>query len=258
MLVQILLIFMLSMYAANCIRKGNNAKENQFPYQALINYSSLGSICGGVLIHKKFVLTAAHCKLPSKPDKNYKVVLGCYRLTDGGQVINIINFIPHPKFNKFSGTISPHDIALVEMAKSIKQSPAVKPITLGNLEDCDSLGEAIVSGWGARKPYNLKVPNILQHATVSRISNKDCTKQLINVIGDFKPLDDTMICTKSKLNNNQSTCFGDDGGPLVLVANYRLVGIISWYIPPCGLYDAPSVYTSICAHSDFIKQHVHF
>lgn len=60
----------------------------------------------------------------------------------------------------------------MELAKPIKQTQAVSPIVLGNLGDCESLGDAIVTGWGASKPYTVNAPKTLQQATVSRINNK--------------------------------------------------------------------------------------
>ena len=54
------------------IRGGKNAKHGEFPYMALLGFNSVagrGIIfqCGGSVINKWFVLTAAHCMTESEP-----------------------------------------------------------------------------------------------------------------------------------------------------------------------------------------------
>lgn len=73
---------------------------------------------------------------------------------------------------------------------------------------------------------------------------------MIDVLGSDELLDETNVCTGPGV----STCTGDSGSPLV--QNGVVVGVTSWGISPCGYPGAPSVYTGVGSHLDFILEYV--
>ena len=59
-------------YTSENIVGGELAQPGEFPFMALIGYKINGAIyflCGGTLINKFYVLTAAHCHSTGKPIK---------------------------------------------------------------------------------------------------------------------------------------------------------------------------------------------
>ena len=52
------------------IRGGLNAKFGEFPYMALLGYGNGSQLiykCGGSVINKWYILTAAHCVIKEEP-----------------------------------------------------------------------------------------------------------------------------------------------------------------------------------------------
>ena len=59
---------------------GKDAKKHEFPWQAALQWATTMSkgdhMCGGSLIHMKYVLTAAHCFAHGADPAYYNVILG--------------------------------------------------------------------------------------------------------------------------------------------------------------------------------------
>uniref|UniRef100_A0A672SVE0 trypsin n=1 Tax=Sinocyclocheilus grahami TaxID=75366 RepID=A0A672SVE0_SINGR len=94
---------------------GKEAKPHSRPYMASIQYINHHT-CGGMLIRKDYVLTAAHCL---KPLSAAWVVLGAHNITKvekSQQRIPVMKFIQHPMFKQNKEEDYSYDIMLLKHA----------------------------------------------------------------------------------------------------------------------------------------------
>lgn len=77
---------------------GTTTQRGQFPFMALLGYEkSIGTLylCGGTLLNRRYVLTAAHCHNPRKESASVRqVVLGEYIV---GQEVDCFDCLPAQK-----------------------------------------------------------------------------------------------------------------------------------------------------------------
>lgn len=127
---------------------GGDATVGQFPYQvSLRDNNSTEHFCGGSIITKRFVLTAAHCTdLESSKPQNVRVVVGAHRMSSGGTHYTVDKILKHPGYGPID---SSNDISIVRTTHPIKYSALVRPIALPTTDlPIDGGLPVIVSGWG--------------------------------------------------------------------------------------------------------------
>lgn len=132
---------------AGRVISGNRVGPFEMPYQVgvMIHFPSGNGWCGGSLVSRNFVLSAANC-FPNTPRAT--VLLGIYDITVMSGLIPTSSVILHPHFR---GSNFRDDIALLHLSFSVFFSNHVKPIRLPNLRQSGASFNNHLSsfgGWG--------------------------------------------------------------------------------------------------------------
>ncbi|XP_077285472.1 chymotrypsin-2-like [Arctopsyche grandis] len=190
---------------------GTSAALGLIPYQVSLRYSSMAHGCGGTIIDRNWIITAAHCI--DGMDIEY-VFAGSIYLNSGGVRLNVAKTIKHPEYNP--NTIS-NDIGLVKTVQSFTYGKYIKPLSLPTFNIGGGYSVR-VSGWGLTS-YPGSIPNTLQYLQVLTLTNSECSRSLKPFV-----IDRSHLCTLR--NVGQGTCSGDSGGPM-MYAN-QLHGVVSF------------------------------
>lgn len=238
---------------------GSEAKEKKYKFAASLQ-DNLGHFCGGSLIARDVVLTAAHCQ-----GAPFDVVLGRHDLdSKNGQKIGITRQLPHPKYNSQKTDM---DFMLVFLKSAATLNGDVDTVKLNDDSSAPKVGTGVtVMGWGDTDIRDdvSKLSDVLMEVQVNTISNGDCDDSKGNVGGYSDnyngQITQNMMCAKA---NKQDSCQGDSGGPLVTNDGVQ-VGVVSWGVS-CAHSSFPGVYArvsravgwiedEVCNRSDFAKE----
>ncbi|XP_071403566.1 trypsin-3-like isoform X1 [Centroberyx affinis] len=217
---------------------GYECPKHSVPYQVYLTDGK--PLCGGTLLSREWVLSAAHCEKPF-----LKVGLGLHnrRKFEGTeQFIMSTKVIPHPDYN--SGTLD-NDIMLIKLSKPATLNRYVRPATLPT--KCARDGTMCrISGWGSLRPSNegLLYSDKLQCLDAPLLSYNTCSNAY--------PFEITknMICA-GFLEGGKGSCQGDSGGPMV--CGEKIQGVVSWGDLVCAGRNKPGVFTKVCNYISWIK-----
>ncbi|CAG0900738.1 unnamed protein product [Darwinula stevensoni] len=239
------------------IAKGNPSGMGKWPWQAAI-YDAVNEdiTCGGALIQKQWVLTAAHCvtgesSTNTRNQTEFRVYLGKHyrhNFTDDKQVQlrEVSKIIVHEDYH-YQNYDS--DIALLKLTEEANLTARVQLVCLPTPQDNP---ENRMLGWVAGWGYNGSDvhPDVLMEAELPVVSINDCRLDITRSSGNptlTQTLTSNMFCgghdIKSPEEMFQTVCPGDSGSPMVFRSAaswgspWQVMGIVSHFLrsTPCSL-----------------------
>ncbi|KAK7151586.1 hypothetical protein R3I94_008045 [Phoxinus phoxinus] len=191
--------------------------------------------CGGSLIKKRWVVSAAHCKFLSQ----IVIYLGKHNISGNECTVQRIEAEKVFRYPNYNNTPHNHDIMLIKLRTPAILNNYVKPIRLAT--SCSCAGEqCLVSGWGKTGCHRASVLQCLNLPVLSRAKCRRAYGANIT---------ENMFCA-GFMEGGKDSCQGDSGGPVV--CNRELKGVVSWG-KGCAKPGFPGVYTEVCRYTDWIK-----
>lgn len=256
--------------ASPVIVGGQEADPGEWPWQvAMVDAAVSPGIqiyCGGSLLTREWVLTAAHCVTDSNnnnividPDE-IDIIAGLHDRSapeTGIRRVHVAQIVVHPNYSK--PIRFDNDVALLRLAQPIDERGAGAnslpiafvdrvPSSVGSLAGIMST----VTGWGNRSPGGSDYPARLHEVQIPILNNVDC---VADYAGRFT-ITDNMLCAAFDAGGKDS-CQGDSGGPLVIQSGgiWQLAGVVS-FGDGCAKPGSPGVYARVSRYTSWINSYV--
>ncbi|XP_031633486.1 inactive serine protease scarface [Contarinia nasturtii] len=203
----------------------NEAAFGEFPWQAMILRESTKTIlCGGAIIDRNVVATAAHCvdglRTHDVLIKAGEWKLGSTEEPKPFQTVRVKQITMHPAYQP---TNLESDVALLHLENDLKYDKHIGPICVDESELEPTQGsdeECVTSGWG-KEQIKYHVAGSLPHSVaINPLSADECQSSL----GTFNA--NTAVCGRAQGN----PCEVDNGSALACTrgnGRYLLKGIYS-------------------------------
>ncbi|XP_037913267.1 CLIP domain-containing serine protease 2-like [Hermetia illucens] len=256
-------------------RERNNVADiDEHPWTALLEYSKPGNRtgfhCGGVLINKRYIVTAASCvkaeEIPAKwnltsvrlGEWNTQTETDCQNKKCSNTPINVAieKLIIHENYNPKSVNRS-NDIALLRLARNVSFTDWIRPLCLqGHSRKAKHKEYFKVNGWGLLE--NGTRSDIKLNVHVQGVNLPKCNA-VYGVIGIS--LEKSQYCAVPK--EGYHSCTGDAGNALIGVDTTKsgqlynfLFGIVSFGLNPCMTSSWPVVHTRVSSYKGWIQKQI--
>lgn len=229
---------------------GTPVPDGKYPFVVALLNRNYGSttkqqqFCGGSLIDRDSVLTAAHC-VTGTSARPLRVTVGRTILNSSqGQVRRVAKIFVNPRYNGRAN--STYDSAVLKLSRPVVR---ITPVRLATARQnfLETPGRpAFVAGWGntIQQPVygnnGTHYPNQMREARLPIVSDRVGERAYGT---DFFPK--LMVAAG---RTGKDTCQGDSGGPLFapVAGRYTQIGLTS-FGAGCGARGYPGVYTEINA-----------
>nr|XP_053648398.1 venom protease-like [Cherax quadricarinatus] len=235
------------------------AYPGRWPWLAAVGFkrsSEFFTSCGGSLITRRHVLTAAHCFKPNTQNNPRNVRLGEFSLTrsdDGAAPQDFL--ISGRRGLPYNDITKENDLLILVLDHDAQLGGLVSPVCLPFNERNNNLEGArlTVVGWG-RTTEKGRGSDVPMEADVPLVPSNVC-RAAFQRVQNRPMVDHRNLCAGL---GNRDSCSGDSGGPL----NYRgqdgryyLVGVVSFGVG-CARAAFPGVYTRVTTFLDWIITNV--
>ncbi|KAG5892108.1 hypothetical protein JTB14_008077 [Gonioctena quinquepunctata] len=202
-----------------------DAMPYEYPWVVAI-YLKIGrkymNVCGGSLISRKVVLTAAHCVTndygDALPENDFEVVAGKYYNKYGdtrdtkAQYMKVSDIVVYRKFNGESRRFQ-YDVAVIVTKGNFILGPVVQPVCINNVNfiypRIGDIGE--LAGWGVTEDG--VVSDTLKALKIPYKDESKCASELPPAWEQRYNLEDKMCF--GFFRKNISVCKGDSGSGLI-------------------------------------------
>ncbi|XP_054154820.1 trypsin beta-like [Oppia nitens] len=208
---------------------GRPAKLGEAPWQiSLVSKGWFGwsHICGGSLVGKRSVVTAAHCVDGAQPT-TLQVKYGGLDRTQLAVTQLVTEIVMHPDWDT---SAIDYDYAVLTLDGDIQtNADSVQTIQLIDRAPVSGDDRAQLTGWGNTVGGTSSSPVDLQYAEFRVVDRETCQQQWDSTYPEYgQKITERIVCAGAPAS---SGCHGDSGGPFVI--DQKLAGIVSFGSPKC-------------------------